>query len=263
MGVRPGVCEGTETATPPAVRAAPPMLLRLRNATASMAEQVQRQDRVASNLANANTVGYRRDRMFATALRERIDAEGAPQSTRVAGQFASLEPGALTETGNALDLALDGPGFFAVQDADGRTRYTRAGEFVLAADGAVRSPQGWTLLRADGTPLTVPPSGGEIAVSTAGEVTVGGVAVGRIQPVEVADPSALVRLDGATFDAAGLDARPAQTAVRQGFLEGSNVNPIDEMADLIAHVRLFESQQKALRTTDDALGAVTRDLGSF
>ncbi|WP_420456815.1 flagellar hook-basal body protein [Rubrivirga sp.] len=239
------------------------MLLRLRNAAASMAELAQRQDRVANNLANANTVGYRRDQAFATALRERIDAEGAPQSTRVAGQVADLEPGALTQTGNALDLALDGDGFFAIQGADGRPRLTRAGEFLLADDGTVRSPQGHTLLRDDGTPLTVPPSGGEVVVTTAGQVSVGGVAVGRVQVVEVDDPGGLTRLDAATFDATGVETRPAGARVRQGFLETSNVDAVGEMVDLMAHVRLFESQQKALRTTDDTLAAVTRDLGTF
>lgn len=239
------------------------MLLRLRNAAASMAELAQRQDRVANNLANAGTVGYRRDQAFATALRERIDAEGAPQSTRVAGQVADLAPGEFIQTGNALDLALDGDGFFAVQDADGRTRLTRAGAFALDADGTVRSPQGHLLLRDDGTPLTLPPSGGEIAVDTAGDVTVGGVLAGRVRTVAVEDAGRLVRLDGATFDGAGLALAPAETRVRQGFLEGSNVDAVGEMVELMNHVRLFESQQKALRTTDETLGAVTRDLGTF
>ena len=239
------------------------MLLRLRNAAASMAELSQRQDRVASNLANANTTGYLRDRAFATALRERIDAEGAPQSTRVAGQVPDMSPGPLVETGGALDLALEGDGFFAVQGEDGRTRYTRAGAFVLDASGTVRSPQGHALLRDDGAPLTIPPSGGEIAVTTAGEVTVGGAPVGRVQTVEVEDPGQLVRLDGATFDAAGVAVRPGESRVRQGFVAGANVDAVGEMVDLIAHVRLFESQQKSLKTTDEVLGAVTRDLGTF
>ena len=239
------------------------MLLRLRNAAASMAELSQRQDRVASNLANANTAGYLRDRAFATALRERLDSEGSPQSTRVAGQIADVTTGALVETGNALDLALDGTAFFAVQGDDGRTRYTRAGSFVLDASGTVRSPGGHALLRDDGAPLTVPPSGGELAVTTSGEVTVGGARVGRIQTVEVDDPSQLVRLDGASFDAAGVDVRPGTSRVRQGFVAASNVDAVAEMVELIAHVRLFESQQKSLKTTDDTLGAVTRDLGTF
>ncbi len=228
-----------------------------------MGELSQRQDRVAQNLANANTVGYRRDRMFATALRERIDAEGAPQSSRVAGQYADDTAGSMIETGNALDLAVQGTGFFSVQDADGRVRFTRGGEFVLDAEGTVRSPQGFALLRQDGSPLTIPPSGGEIAVTTAGEVTVAGSPVGRVAVVEVADPTTLTRLDGATFDASGIEAEPSESRVRQGFLEASNVDPVNELVDLMEHVRLFESQQKSLTTTDEILGAVTRDLGTF
>ncbi len=239
------------------------MLLRLRNAAASMAELAQRQDRVANNLANANTTGYLRDRAFSTALSERLDTEGSPQSTRVAGQYADTAGGSLVETGNVLDLALEGDGFFAVRGADGRTRYTRAGEFVLDAEGTVRSPQGHALLRDDGAPLTVPPSGGEIAITTAGEVRVAGAAVGRLQIVSVDDPSQLVRLDAASFDATGLAVRPGEARVRQGFLESSNVDAVGEMVELMSNVRLFESQQKALRTTDDILSAVTRDLGTF
>jgi flagellar basal-body rod protein FlgF len=239
------------------------MLIRLRNASASMSELSQRQDRVANNLANANTTGYLRDRAFAAALDERIDHEGAPQSTRVTGQYADLTGGPLRETGNPLDLALEGDGFFVVQGADGQTRYTRAGEFVLDADGAVRSPQGHTLLRDDGSPFVLPPSGGEIAVSTAGDLSVGGTRVGRIQRVTVEDPSTLVRLDGSTFRAEGVAAQPSEARVRQGFLESANVEVIREMTDLIAHVRLFESQQKSLQTTDEILGKVTRDLGAF
>ncbi|WP_412069093.1 flagellar hook-basal body protein [Rubrivirga sp. IMCC43871] len=239
------------------------MLLRLRNAAASMGELAQRQDRVASNLANANTIGYRRDRAFSTALAERIDREGAPQSTRVAGQAADVAPGVPVQTGNPLDLALEGDGLFAIRDTDGRTRYTRAGEFLLDAEGTVRTTQGHALLTTDGDPLTLPPSGGEIGVNTAGEVSVGGLRVGRIATFEVADPAGLVRLDGATFEAAGVAARPSETRMRQGFLEGSNVDAVGEMVELMSHVRLFESQQKALRSADDSLGAATRDLGSF
>ena len=239
------------------------MLQRLRNAAASMGELAQRQDRVANNLANANTVGFRRDRAFAEALDEQIDHEGSPVSTRVAGQFADVAGGSLVETGNPLDLAIEGDAFFVVQGADGQTRYTRAGEFVLDADGVVRSPQGHALLGADGAPISLPPSGGEIAVTTAGEVRVAGTPVARVGLVRVTSPETLVRLDGATFRAEGAATEPAEARVRQGMLESSNVDAVTEMTDLIAHVRLFETQHKSLTTTDATLGAATRDLGSF
>jgi flagellar basal body rod protein FlgG len=239
------------------------MLHRLRNAAASMGELAHRQDRVANNLANANTVGFQRDRAFGRALDERLDFERTPQSIRVAGQWADQTLGALQETGNPLDLALTGDGFFAVQTPAGETRYTRAGEFLMDADGTVRSAQGNTLLDTEGQPLVLPPTGGDIAVMTSGEVRVGRTAVGRIQIVAFEDPAAMTRVDAATFTADGLAQRPPETDVRQGFLESSNVNAVTEMADLITHVRLFETQQKSLRTTDEVLAGVTRDLGAF
>lgn len=240
------------------------MLLRLQNAAASMSELAQRQDRVANNLANVNTVGYKRDRAFAQALDERIDADGAPRSLRDSGQWADLSGGAMVETGNPLDLAIAGDGFFQVRTPDGQTRLTRAGEFLLDADGVVRSPGGLELLGTDGQPITLPPSGGEIAIHASGEIRIGGVRAGEVGVVTVADPAALVRLDGATWDTAGQATAPAAGArVQQGMLESANVDPLAEMTELIAHVRLFESQQKSLQTTDEVLGAATRDLGTF
>ena len=181
----------------------------------------------------------------------------------MAGQYADTQAGTYLETGNPLDLALEGDGFFAVQDAAGRVRYTRAGEFVLGAEGTVRSPQGHALLRDDGAPFTIPPTASDIAVTTGGEIRVGETSLGTIQTVTVAEPRQLVRLDAATFASDGLATRPGEVRVRQGLLETSNVDAVGEMVNLMEHVRLFESQQKALKTQDEVLGSVTRDLGSF
>ena len=161
-------------------------------------------------------------------------------------------------------MALEGEGFFTVQTDAGQPRLTRAGEFVLTADGTVRSPQGLTLLRDDGSPFTLPPSGGEIAITTGGEVSrrrdtrrarrASSPWTTRARSCASTAPRSTPRAS---------PARPAEARVRQGFVEGSNVSAVSEMADLIEHVRLFESQQKALQTTDSVLGAVTRDLGAF
>src|SRR5690606_35713907 len=83
------------------------MLLRLRTAAASMAMMIRRQERTANNLANADTVGFRRERTFATVLENALDAEGAPRTTRRMGGWADLSAGALEQTGNPLDLALE------------------------------------------------------------------------------------------------------------------------------------------------------------
>ena len=237
------------------------MLLRLRNAAASMAELVQRQDRTANNLANANTVGYRRDRAFTEVLRERLDAEGAPQSDRRIVGWADLTPGALDATGNPFDVALEGEGFFVVNGDDGTERYTRAGRFLMDATGTLRTSDGATVMGTDG-PIQLPP-GGPVTIAPDGRIAVAGQPAGQLQVVTFGDPTVLRRLDDTSFVADGPPTALETMAVRQGFIEGSNVDPIREMTDMIAHVRLYEAQQKVIQTTDGVLGQVTRDLGTF
>ena len=237
------------------------MLLRLRNAAASMAELTQRQDRTANNLANANTVGYRRDRSFTEVLAAEIDAEGAPQSDRQTLGWADLAPGTLEQTGNPLDVALGGEGFFVVEGPDGAPRFTRAGRFVTDAEGTLRTGSGLAVRGADG-PIQIPP-GGPIEINQAGEITVGGQPAGALQVVTFDDPGTLRRLDETSFTSTAGPVAVEAPVVHQGAVEGSNVDPIREMADMIAHVRLYEAQQKVIQTTDGILGQVTRDLGSF
>lgn len=239
-----------------------PMLLRLRNAAASMSEMARQQDRTANNLANANTVGYRRDRTFVEALRNRVDVEGNPTSLRATTQWSDPAAGALEATGNPLDVALGGEGYFVVTDDAGATRYTRAGRFTVSPDGALTTASGFTVQGLDG-PLRLPLEGGAVEINTDGEIRVDGEAVGSLRVVTFPEGSPMERLDGATFVSEAGPEPVDAPRVQQGFVEASNVNPLSEMTDMIAHFRLFESQQKMMQTTDQALGAITRDLGRF
>jgi flagellar basal-body rod protein FlgF len=237
------------------------MLLRLQSASSAMTELSRQQDRTANNLANANTVGYRRARTFTEELVQRLDAEGAPTSARTIGQWADAAPGALETTGNPLDLALLGEGFFAVADADGGTRYTRAGRFTTDHEGTLRTPDGLAVLGADG-PITLPP-GGPIEVSADGEIRVGNQVAGTLRIVGFPPDALLERTTGAAFVT---DAAPEpldRPQVRQGSVELSNVDAVSEMTEMIAQHRLFESHQKVLHAHDALLGRVTSDLGRF
>jgi flagellar basal-body rod protein FlgF len=239
------------------------MLIRLQNAFSSMTRLGQEQERTANNLANANTVGYRRDRTFVQALNERLDIEGAPQSERMTIQFADDMLGPIESTGNPLDVALQSEGFFVVREDNGAERFTRAGRFVADAEGVIRDPQGREVAGTNGR-LALPPMGGEITINHSGEIRSGNVLVGSLRIVTFDDPRALQRAEGATFIADGQAPRDVQNPnVIQGHLESSNVDVIAEMTEMIQHFRLFESQQKALQTTDSVLGAITRDLGRF
>lgn len=227
-----------------------------------MSEMNRQQERTANNLANANTVGYRRDRTFTEALRNRVDAAGNPTSVRTLTQWADPLEGTLEATGNPLDAAIEGEGFFVVTDEAGATRYTRAGRFTADANGTLVTPGGFTVQGTDG-PIQLPLDGGAIEINRDGEIRVDGTPAGTLRLVRFPPDAPLERLDGASFTTAAAPEPLDAPSVRQGIVEMSNVNPLTEMTEMITHFRLFESQQKMLQTTDQALGAVTRDLGTF
>ena len=229
-----------------------------------MRQMIREQERVANNLANVNTVGYKRDRTFTEALEEYVDEEGAPRSERLTAQWADAAQGAMESTGNPLDVAIDGEGFFAFSDEEtGETVYARAGRLSLDAEGTLRDLAG-RAVEGEGGPVQLPPSGGAININRSGEITIDGQSVGRLNVVRFEDPMQLRRLDGAAFAAGGMEPEPVENpTIMQGFVEASNVDAVREMADMITFYRQFESQQKMLQTTDQILGAVTRDLGKF
>lgn len=228
-----------------------------------MTEMARHQERLANNLANANTVGYKRDRVFIEALNERLDAEGAPRSDRTPTQWADLEQGALERTGNPLDAALGGEGFFAVTDGDGTERYTRAGRFTIGPDGTLQTPSGLTV-QGEGGPIQMPPDAQEISIARSGQIQADGRPVGRLRVVRFENPAQLERQEGASFVANEMEPIAVeQPEVLQGHIEESNVNPVQAMTDMIEHMRLFESQQKMIRSSDQLLGRVAQDLGRF
>jgi len=239
------------------------MLLRLQNTFASMDQMVRNQERTANNLANADTAGFKRDRVFVEALDERLDIEGAPRSERIPTQWADLSRGSLDKTGNPLDVALNGEGFFVVLDeASGEQRYTRDGRFVSGEDGTLRTTSG-AIVQGTNGPLMIPQEAGAIHISEAGNLFSDDEPIGQLQIVTFEDPMDLERRDGATF-VTDQATRPVEfPSVQQGFVEGSNVNALHEMTEMISHFRLFESQQKAMQTTDQILGQLVRDAGRF
>ncbi len=240
------------------------MLLRLENSYNSMAANMRHLERVANNLANANTVGYRQDRMFTEVLNEEIDAEGAPLSTRRMNQWVDHRTGSMESTGNPLDIALDGEGFFVVNNPEtGSTEYTRAGRFMISEDGTLQTPTGLIVEGTSG-PIDFPPDGGDIQIRKNGDVMVDDRLLGTIRVVQFEDPSQLERIDNASFLAG--DQFPQdieEPSIVQGQVEMSNVNALVAMTDLIENSRLFESQQRAMRTIDLYLQRATRELARF
>jgi len=213
---------------------------------------MQRQETLANNLANASTTGFRAELQAFRA----VPVRGDGASTRV----YSLEtttgydptPGPMASTGRALDVAMQGNAWLAVQGLDGTEAYTRMGSLQVDAEGTLKTSGGLTVL-GDGGPIALP-ANSTPQIAADGTVSVkqanGGVtSVGRLKLVT--PEAALQRGDDGMFRAADGDLPVDPNArVAEGTLEGSNVNPIENMVAMIAAARQFESQMKMLQTAE-------------
>jgi flagellar basal-body rod protein FlgF/flagellar basal-body rod protein FlgG len=208
-------------------------------------------DTAASNLANAQTPGYRAEREFFRSALLGPDAGDSQLGETVnnygllGGDRINLAQGALEQTGNPLDLAIEGQGFFAVQTANG-LRYTRDGSFHRSQKGLLVTEAGEPVLSSIGQPVPVPP--GEISIGANGVLSVAGGAVGSLGVFTFPGGTEL-KPEGANRYIAPEDAKPAaatDAAIHQGALEASNQDVVGGTMDLIMMQRQAEMMQKAL-----------------
>ena len=235
---------------------------------ASMQVDMSRVDRAASNLANAHTNGYRRELgamvPFAQLLRD--------ENPGASAAIVQLDPrqGSLQATGQSLDLALSGPGWFEVTTPQGLA-YTRAGQFRRDAQGRLVTSQGHAVMGISGE-IQLPE--GRVVIDGEGRIFEGvggdsGAARVSAEPVAhlkvvAPEPGAPVRRLGPGLVAFGASAQQvdASTEVRQGYLENANVSPMDEMVQLMEAVRHLESLQKVALGYDEMLAGAIRQLGA-
>lgn len=240
---------------------------------------------IANNLANVSTTAFKRDRAnFATLAYQDARVAGAQSSTETAyatglnlGTGVAVQSttrmetqGSLATTGNSLDLALDGNGYFQVALPGGQLGYTRAGNFTRSAEGQLVTSQGYIVQ----PPITIPEGATSITVSTDGSVSA--------QLAGQSDPSQLGQITIASFtNPAALQASsdnfmletaasgPAQIGVaglegrgniRQGMLEGSNVNIVEELVDMIDTQRAYEINSKMISAVDEMLKNANQTL---
>ena len=221
---------------------------------------LQRQDTLANNLANASTTGFRAEMQAFRA----VPVRGDGASTRVYALESTIgvdmRAGPVQTTGRALDVAMQGNAWLAVQSLDGTEAYTRAGSLQLSPEGQLVTPAGLPVL-GDGGPVTVPPNttvqiGGDGTISAQG-ATGRPTTVGRLKLVT---PEAkLQRGEDGLFRAADGADLPADANARleSGVLEGSNVSAVETMVGMIAAARQFEQQMKllSLSQTQGQVGA--------
>jgi flagellar basal-body rod protein FlgG len=220
-------------------------------AAQGMLVEQSRQDQFANDLANASTPGYKPDETTQTDFGSLLlsnTTTGQPIGSiatglKVSGEVTNMTPGPLHQTGRALDFAVQGNGFFALQTPQG-VRYTRDGQFFASASGQLVDNLGNSVLSQSGAP---------IAVSAAG--TVASTALG------------VFNLTGAAKQGnnlfTGTAAGQGTGSVVQGSLEGSAVDPVHTMVDMIASLRAYESGQKAISSIDETLQQSAQSVGAL
>jgi len=223
----------------------------------------QRLDTIASNVANMNTAGYRADGVsFEQLLSRAGDTPVAFVSAR--SDYISRQNGAVTKTDNPLDVAIQGDGWFAIQTPGG-TAYTRDGRLQMTSNGDLQTLNGYKVLDAGGTAMTIDPNAGPPTISSDGMITQGGNQVGALGLFSI-DPSAKLTRFG---NSGVIPDKPAtaildfgSNGVIQGFVEGANVNPVLEMTKLITLQRSLDSITSGTQNSETSLQDAIKTLGS-
>jgi flagellar basal-body rod protein FlgG len=240
---------------------------------------------IANNLANVNTTGFKRDRAtFETLAYQVMTAAGAPASAdnryatglslgsgvEMTGTARVNSQGALATTDNPLDLAIEGDGFFQVTMPDGTIGYTRDGSFNLSAEGQIVTPDGLPLQPA----IQVPEGAQSITIGADGTVSAQmpgetePTQLGQIELARFINPSGLAAKGGNLFTETAASGAPqvgpasldGRGSIRQGMLESSNVNVVQELVDMIETQRAYEVNSKMISATDEMLRNANQQL---
>ena len=220
-----------------------------------MLAELERQQRIASDLANVSTAGYKRDRVSQQSFGELLLTNEATGETvgrlgtgpRIVAVETDLAQAALRDTGEPLTVALQGEGAFAVQTPAG-TQYTRDGQFSLDGNGRLITASGFPVLGANGGEIVLSGSG-VISIGTDGTVSRDAAIAGQLAVVTLTSVSKTS--DGLLTGTPG--PRPETTLVQQGQLETSSVNAARTMIDMMTSLRAFEASQRAVRAIDQTL----------
>ncbi|MEA3415430.1 MAG: flagellar basal-body rod protein FlgF [Thermodesulfobacteriota bacterium] len=224
-------------------------------------EQISRLNSVTHNIANVNTPGFKAERFhFLKTNSEKGVNEGRPvQGSAVTVDYSR---GIMQKTGNVLDLAIDGKGFFAVQTKTG-VAYTKDGRFTLNKDGELITQSGDYVLGRGGKIVI---KGNDIRISQDGVISVDGDELDALKIVSFSKPATLVKLNTGLYrnpdNLAGAK-EEENTRVQSGYLELSNVKVIKEMVEMINIQRTFESYQKAIQTLSEQDKLSTNRIGKL
>lgn len=216
----------------------------------------QQIDVIANNLANVSTTGYKREMVFTEALSNVSKKNSTLPSTWKSTDFSQ---GMVEQTGNKLDIAIQGEAFFSIEDQN-EVRYSRNGSFKISDEGYLCTKDNRIVLGEHG-PILV---SGDFRINEKGEIIEDGLVVDQLLLVEFDDLSSLRKQGDGLLSLSddNVQVRQAQEFnLLQGFIESSNVNAIEEMVNMIDLYRKFEADQKAIRTQDEMVGKAVNDVG--
>ncbi|MBI2978316.1 MAG: flagellar basal-body rod protein FlgF [Rhodospirillales bacterium] len=226
---------------------------------------LQRQmDIVAHNIANMNTAGFKgQDMMFVEHL---VKSRGGEKLlgnklayARDISTLINFSEGPMEKTGNPLDLAITGDGFFVVRTPQGE-RYTRNGRFKLDEGGQLVNQAGLPVLSSAGQPFILAPEDTEITVSRDGTVSTNNGNLGKLKLVRFENPQQLKRSAGSLYASESPPIDVEQPSITQGMLEGSNVQPIFEMAKMIDISRTYDNVRNFIEREDDRMRNMIREM---
>ncbi|MGA2151555.1 MAG: flagellar basal-body rod protein FlgF [Geobacteraceae bacterium] len=228
---------------------------------------MERMDVIANNLANINTAGFKKDRMIFdsmlnSAKNPTLSAGTVTDAPVLSGYSIETDfsAGPQKQTGNPLDLALDGSGFFVVNTPQGKA-YTRQGSFHLDGNGKVVTADGYEV-QGGGGPITI--KGGKVEINEKGELSVDGQQVTTLSVVDFPKPYQLQKIGSALFVPSvpeTTEQPTTNTNVRQGAIEDSNVQPLQEMVNLMENSRFYERCVKTVQSYDQMANKAANELG--
>jgi len=214
-------------------------------------------DQVANNMANVNTAGFKSEQSLFTDYVAKVRTDRSLFKDKIAytedfGTVRDLSEGAFNATGNPLDVAIKGDGYFTVEDVSGNELYTRSGHFKLNADGQLSTTSGQILMSDADQPIIFAPTERDIVISRDGTVSTENGPIGKLKIVNFEDQRKMQKVGNGLYNSGKQTAEPATTAqITQGMLEGSNVNSVLEITHLIEVQRSYDGAQKMIDNEND------------
>jgi flagellar basal-body rod protein FlgF len=223
-------------------------------------------DIIAHNLANMGTVAYKAERpLFRTYLTDINDVEGRPDEAQFVSDYGMVRDtseGNLKRTGNELDVAISGAGYFTVQTAQG-ARYTRNGHLRIDGQGQLTTSDGDPILDTGNAPITFSADEKLIAIARDGSISTTAGLKGKVLVVEFQNEAMLSRIGGSLYEATEIPTPAPNAIVQQGMIEESNVLPIIEMTTMVELMRAYNSTAQLIKQAEEMTQRAVHDLGTI